>query len=78
MFPENLHQKLSAVAKALPDGGRHSWWCKSHLGMCVQGMEESWRTAKVWHCERPGKAVDDVVGPVAVAEKLRLGTMKKV
>ena len=40
--------------------------CKNYQGDTgFEGMKASW-TAEAWHCERPGKAIDEGAASVAV------------
>ena len=56
---------------------------KNHPGHTgFEDMKVSWRAAEVWHCERPEKAIAEVLASAAVngpglkgsCKELRLGT----
>jgi hypothetical protein len=41
--------------------------CKGHPGYTgFEGMKESCRTAEVWHCKRPWKAIGEDAASVAI------------
>ena len=52
---------------------------KNHPGGTgFEGMDDSWRTAEAWHCERPGKAIVGSVASVAVDSPVLKGSRKEV
>jgi hypothetical protein len=53
--------------------------CKSHVdGTGFGGMKGSWTAAGAWHCERPGKAIDEGTASTAVEDPELKGSYKEV
>ena len=51
--------------------------CKNHSGGTgFEGMEESWRVAEYWHCERSGKAISAGAASVVVYSPELKGSCK--
>jgi hypothetical protein len=50
--------------------------CKNHIDF--EGMKESWRAAKAWHCERPGKAICEGAASDAVDGLGLKGSCKEI
>ena len=53
--------------------------CKSHPGGTgFKGMKGSWRAAKAWYCERPGKAIGEDAASDAIDVPGLKGSCKEV
>jgi hypothetical protein len=52
--------------------------CKNHPGGTdFEGMEGSWKAAESWHCERPGKGIEEIAASVAVDGPVTEGVIQR-